>query len=419
MSEVMMESDSTTSNSGATSTPRALAALVLGGGLLLLASSIADGAWSAEQAPFPYAWRDVALIHVLCALPLALVLAMSIRRRMPTSGSVALAAVLLLLGIVPLFESARPSILSVLLSYPVLGLVIRAAAALGVTLSLGLVWSVLVGARSMRGVSYLASGLSMVVLLLPPWVYVSARCRHDIARLGDYSEQKRFGEAQILVRGLLVLDAHQQWRGFAMPIVAADLERSVRMLEARVAVPLAPDATARDKLHRAGDLAMLGRNEAALGMLQSVPDTLAGPEFDSLRGTIYETRSEWEPALASYRSAKANWEAQPPSSARTAGIVQATTGIAYCLRKSGRYAEAETSYQQLLELSPTADAHFLLAQFYDDAQQADKAREHTRRAMALAPDRYQQRGEKLINKLAEYHFGCLSVFSAETANGRR
>jgi tetratricopeptide (TPR) repeat protein len=96
-----------------------------------------------------------------------------------------------------------------------------------------------------------------------------------------------------------------------------------------------------------------------------------------------------------------------------AGLLQATTGIAYCQRKLGHYADAEATYQQVLTLSPTADSHFLLAQFYEDAQQAEKARTHARRAMALAPTRYRQEGEKLIRKLTVYHFGCLSVFTAE------
>lgn len=66
----------------------------------------------------------------------------------------------------------------------------------------------------------------------------------------------------------------------------------------------------------------------------------------------------------------------------------------------------------------TADSHFLLAQFYEDAQQADKARTHARRAMALAPERYQKEGEKLINRLTTFHFGCLHVLAAEKAQGR-
>jgi tetratricopeptide (TPR) repeat protein len=93
--------------------------------------------------------------------------------------------------------------------------------------------------------------------------------------------------------------------------------------------------------------------------------------------------------------------------------LQATTGIAYCQRKSGRYAEAEANYQQVLALSPTADSYYLLAQFYEDTQQAEQARTHARQAMELDPARYGQKGEKLIRKLTVSDFGCLGVFTAE------
>jgi tetratricopeptide (TPR) repeat protein len=96
--------------------------------------------------------------------------------------------------------------------------------------------------------------------------------------------------------------------------------------------------------------------------------------------------------------------------------VQATTGIAYCERKLGRYAEAEAAYLERLALSPTAETHFLLASFYEDAQQTSNARTHARLAMALAPERYRQPGKKLIDKLDTLHFGCLSGFFADQAS---
>jgi hypothetical protein len=33
--------------------------------------------------------------------------------------------------------------------------------------------------------------------------------------------------------------------------------------------------------------------------------------------------------------------------------------------------------------------------------------------MALAPDRYDDVGRRLINKLSVYHFGCLGVYDVE------
>jgi tetratricopeptide (TPR) repeat protein len=158
---------------------------------------------------------------------------------------------------------------------------------------------------------------------------------------------------------------------------------------------------------------MLGRTEAALAMLPSLEESNAAPSVAKLRGTIYETRGDWRAALASYQKARNGWESRPPSPERSAGLLQSTTGMAFCQRKMGRYADAEVMYGQVLALSPSADSHFLLAQFYEDTQQAAKARMHARRAIALSPARYREEGEKLIRKLSVFQFGCLGVFAAE------
>ena len=58
--------------------------------------------------------------------------------------------------------------------------------------------------------------------------------------------------------------------------------------------------------------------------------------------------------------------------------------------------------------------HYLLAQFYEDTQNARQARTHARQAMALAPAMYEQKGAQLINKLRIYQFGCWGVYLAES-----
>ena len=246
-----------------------------------------------------------------------------------------------------------------------------------------------------------------------PSIYVGERCRRDAARLGEFLEQSRYGEARGLLHGLLALDGRREWNGVPLPRVAEDVDRIVRALESRVSVPLAVAATADEQLDRARQLAMLGRTGEAVDVLKAVRDPSAAPEVDTLHATICENRGEWEAGLGLYQSARAAWESRPRSPAREAGLLRATTGVAYCQRKSGRYAEAEATYRQVLALSPTADSHFLLAQFYEDAQQAGNARTHARRAMEIDPARYQQEGDRLITKLTVFHFGCLGVFGAE------
>jgi hypothetical protein len=93
--------------------------------------------------------------------------------------------------------------------------------------------------------------------------------------------------------------------------------------------------------------------------------------------------------------------------------VQALRGIGYCARKAGRTSQAEAAYQALLKTSPTADSHFLAAQFYEDAQATSLALRHVRQAMALDPRRFGESGRTLVNKLQTAHFGCWGVYSSD------
>ncbi len=400
---------------------RGFAALVLAGGFLAyMLGLFAIGFGAANEAVFPFAWRDVALVYLACAFPLGVILARAIHRRLRTADCLTVAACLLLMSVVGTVVADNAILLELLLWNPSLGAVLRTAVALGLATSAALAWRVLACANSStlraqypRGSSAVMLALAVAVLLIPPTTYVGARCRHDLQRLGECLEQKRYGEAHLLAYGLLVLDATQKCNGGPMHAVAAGLGRTVDQLEKQVANPLAPTESPDSLLSRARLLAMLGRTDQALAALQLVQVPEYRPFVGNLRGTIYENRHAWAAALASYSSAHADWQKQPISPAKDEGLLTAAKGIAYCKRKLGRYAEAEAAYQEVLSLSPTADSHFLLAQFYEDAQQADKARVHARKAIALAPDRYGRQGEELIQKLAVYHFGCLGIARAE------
>lgn len=399
--------------------PRALAALVLGAALLVGAGSVFTGAWDGGRAPAPYAWPDVALVQFVCALPLALMLAAALAPRLSAGGTVAVATACLALGLSPLVEDCATEAARLLRSDPEWGIVLRSVPALGLAVGLVLLAIVLTpeqhpagelpGRRSVA----LYAAIGAVALLVPPVTYIDARCRHDLVRLGEFLDQARVGEARALARGVLVLDAGRAWNGRPLSEGAEELDRAVIALESRVATPLRPYPTTHERLDRARALAMLGRTEEALEVLRPVDDPGAAPDVENLRGTIYETRGEWEPGLAAYRAARAAWERRPPSPVRDAGVLRSQIGIAYCLRKSGRYGEAEIAYREVLALSPSADSHFLLAQFYEDAQQAASAREHARRAIGLAPDRYGPAGERLIKKLSVSQFGCFGVYDAE------
>jgi len=252
-----------------------------------------------------------------------------------------------------------------------------------------------------------------IVLLSVPRLYIRARSENDAARTMQLVSQSRFGEARNLVHRILVFAPETRWKGNSLAQLAANIDQIVSQIETRVTAPLHEDVTDDERIARAKNLAILGRNSEALAILASSPTLADSASACNLRGTIHETQNQWRAAREWYAKAKAAWQPLADSQERTAGLIQATTGVAFCERKLGRLREAETAWHELLALSPGADTHFLLAQFYEDTQQATKARFHAQQAMQLDPAKYSVQGDRLMNKLVTSHFGCAAVFSAD------
>jgi hypothetical protein len=259
--------------------------------------------------------------------------------------------------------------------------------------------------------------VELAVLLLFPRFYIFVRCQHDTGRVVELAEQSRIGEARALAHEVLSLSPQATWNGMSLKLAADNLDGAAREIEQRINGPLPNDADVDRCLARARDLAMLGRTNDALQTLDAAPGASDSPEASNLRGTIYETRGAWREARKEYRRVESGWREREVSTQRTAGLVRAVTGIAFCERKLGRLREAEAAWLKRLELSPTAESNFLLAQFYEDTQHTQKASFHAEEAMRLAPERYAQKGRQLLDKLVTSHFGCLGVFRAESSPG--
>lgn len=369
--------------------------------------SLLVGGWGrTEHAPFPYVWRDVALVHFLCALPLALLVAG--RVRLSRSSRLGLAAGLIVLSLVMVLV-AQP------MSSWAAALLARAVPALCLALAAALVIQAARPRPAETRSGYAWPVLAACVLLAAPLAYLQARLQSDLGRLGRLVDETRIGEAQALASRLLALMPEAQFRGRPLVLAAAELDRLSDELTARVEVPLPDEASADDRYERARDLAILGRTGDALAALDSSPSLADSVPSALLRGTIHQTRREWSAGLAAFDHARQLVESQPPSAERDAALAEAVSGVAFCQRKLGDNPAAAAAYNELLALSPTADTHFLLAQFYEDTQQALPAQTHAREAMRLDPTRYEAPGRRLIDKLRTTHFSCWGVLPEANA----
>ena len=190
-----------------------------------------------------------------------------------------------------------------------------------------------------------------LILLAVPRLYIRARSENDADRAMQLVGQSRLVEARKLLHQILVFAPESYWKGSSLPQFAANIDQVVSNFEALVIVPLHEDATDDERFGRAKILAILGRHSDALAVLASSPTLADSAPAGNLRGTIHETQNRSRTARQWYATAKAAWEPQIDSPSRTDGLIQATTGVAYCERKLGHLREAEAAWLELLSLS--------------------------------------------------------------------
>ncbi len=364
-----------------------------------------------------FVWHDVALVYVLGMLPLAMVLIEAIARHAPrwlSPPMVACMAFVLYLAV------CRADLWLPFEILPAGGEVARSGSAFLCDVVCVAVVRMLLK-RRVRGQETSRAGggpgsmvlvemtLALAFAMIIPTTYAKARGHHFQSKLVDLQTQGQLEMARRLAMQLFSLDPDLVIQGKPIKLVFLDLKIEVQEIEQRVRLQLDANSPAAARIERARQLAVLGRTPDALSALQ--PIEIDDPEYITacnLRGTIYEMQSDWPASRRWYQRANdglsAREELRDPAARLTA-----IKGIAYTHRKQRQLPEAENAYRRLLQVHPSAETHFLLAEFYRDTQQATHAYESARRARELDPLRFQQPADELIDDLLTNHFGCLAV----------
>ena len=259
---------------------------------------------------------------------------------------------------------------------------------------------------------FLIWGLALMTAVLVPAIYIQSRVDEIVTTVEESLGSGRLGDARRLTREVCVLAPWQKIGDLPAGDLARDLDRSCYEIERNLGfMQLEPVGSEEAAYQQARLLTILGKGEAAIRLLAPWKDQkTVSPLTCQLLGNIYQQQEQWGESERWYQKSLNAWKRLPHSEQQQAGIVSAWKGIAFAERKRGNYEEAESAYLSALSLAPTADQHYLLAQFYEDTQQTSKAREHALQAMALNADRYGKSGQKLITSLQQQHFGCLNVW---------
>ena len=388
------------------------AVCVYASALLLCAAAAQLTGGASRPAPWPFIWMEAAIVQIVCTLPLAFWASSTAARHVKGPALAIVLAALIGVGWLLVATGTAPA--GPLAGGRVTLAVWRLAAVLSLATALLLAAATLAQRGPRRnGLPALPSKLlpiwSLCVAAVAPALFVEAHIERDAHRLVELVEQSRLGSAAELARTLHTLDPQRSIDGYPLAAVADQLQLRVAELQDAVSRPLAVDAAPAERMARARDLAALGRDVEALETVSTLQDGPLAAEACNLAGVLYEDQQRWEAGLAAYQQARALAGAQADLEEQTLLLAEAARGVAYCERKQGRNQAAEAAYLELLALVPTAETHFLLAQFYEDTQQTSLAREHADRAAALAPAQFAGPVRSLKNRLSTAHFGCWGV----------
>lgn len=369
-----------------------------------------------------FAWLDVAVVTILCGLPIAWLAVTTMTRHFmgqrDTSVPVLVVGIaLLVIFRVVLWEVAnRDAAVDVIVSGSAVTRILSALLA-----SFGIVGTLSVfAARPLHSDKLEAPGstpthwlFAILLLVLVPATYAHAKGEANAKTALDYLAQSRFVEASDLLNRCMVLDSTSSSRGKLLHPLVIQLNAKIPSIQQQVEQPLSPVASTKDRIERAIQLAILNRREESLLLLLPLAQSseFAASGGHELLGTIYQDRRDWEESLFHFRLASEFWQAESSSPVLKRGLIQSIQGQAYAHRKLGRIAQAEAMYAQLIELSPTAEHHFLLAQFYEDIQDTPQAALHARRAMEISPEHYKASAGALITKMKTNHFGCFQLYA--------
>jgi len=157
-------------------------------------------------------------------------------------------------------------------------------------------------------------------------------------------------------------------------------------------------------------LMQLDRYNEALQILKPMLDNpRTAPIARDFAGLCHQRLKNWEQSRYWYILSRDGWLQAPHNPRRNEALLSAYRGIAFAERQLDNPRAAEEAYLSALELSESAEIHFLLARLYEGEQRSQAAATQIRKAVELAPDAYRDAGQKLLNKMAISHFGCLSL----------
>lgn len=352
---------------------------------------------------------DVLLCAVVCAIPLSKLIADKLASGTRLRSAAIAVGLVAVVGMVLTFVAA----LSLVDASGELSLVLwRGLVVIPAVTAVLLLCSMLFGRQPAPelGVPVWVWSLTLIALaLVVPAAYADAVAESLRTELQQSLDGERLALAKRQADELRQLKPH--WTVHDAPIqkLQRELGQAVDQLRSEAAEPLPTSATLPLVGRRITVLVQLGRYREALHLARPLTQ---GEHFHPIAldycGLCYQRLEQPRESLEIYRRAIDYWDTQPTGNAQRRGLASALKGVAFAARRLENRTLEEQTYQRLVEVDPSAESHFLLAQCYREHQKTSLAAAHAATAIELDP-RYQEQAAGILSSLSRDHFGCLQV----------
>lgn len=245
------------------------------------------------------------------------------------------------------------------------------------------------------------------------WGLVPAVYSHAVASdlqksLSESLQGQRIALSAAQADALNQLNPQQSIDGDLVKVLLPQLDHHVAELRSRLESGPPPNSMP-EIAARITLLVQLERHSEALDWIEPLTH---GARFHPValdyEGLCFQRMQRFTDSLRSYRQSLEFWMSQPDSQAKTASLASGYKGVGFAARRLQMRLLEEQAYEQLVQIAPTGEHHFLLAQCYREHQKTVLAEEHFR-AAATQDASLQSQVEEILATLAMDHFSCFRV----------
>lgn len=367
-----------------------------------------DAARAAVGLSVPgFGWPRVLFTHLLFAIPLGYVIALSLRThfqcKIPPAASVASGfAVLAIVAWI-----AEP-VASAMVSAGI-GQLATAVLRSCVAVVLVLPWCAACATQDqLPAPTRLAVILAAVCAILPPALESHSVIEARTPYASELLESGRTAKATMVLTGLCELGSETAIAGKSPHEWLAKTHKELKTLRDTCDQALPANATPNAKLNRATSLLALNRLTEATDLLTPLAER--DPFAALLLATVLRDREQWNASNEQLNSAVERFREPSKRNPRARAMcVSAFEMLARNAHDAGQPHEAEAALTRGLAEFPTEAArfHFLLAQHYRDGGKPERALDHLQQVMKLEPAKYEARVREMDRGLRTHTHGCV------------